>query len=92
VFPVMPLHGACLVSIGSAAALAIDASAKCLVADVRLAMKRADLSLDWVARTIQVPVPKLSDQNGRAGQLNGAPDRGGAGPLRGAEGSNERHR
>jgi hypothetical protein len=71
VFPVMLLHGACLVSIGSAAALAIDASAKCLVADVRLAMKRADLSLDWVARTIQVPVPKLSDQlNGRAGRAD----------------------
>src|SRR6476469_5039096 len=37
-----------------------------LVADIRLAMKRSDLSLDYVARCICVPVPKLSEQlNGK---------------------------
>jgi hypothetical protein len=44
----------------------IDDCARLLVADVRLAMKRADLSLDYVARCIAVPIPKLSDQlNGK---------------------------
>lgn len=49
-----------------AAAFAIDECARLLISDVRLAMKRADLSLDFVARTIKVPIPKLSDQlNGK---------------------------
>lgn len=48
-------------------AIVIDQAALLLIADVKLAMKRADLSLDWVARTIRVPGPKLSDQlNGKA--------------------------
>lgn len=44
------------------AAFGITDESKALVGDVRLAMKRADLSLDYVARCTGVPVPKLSDQ------------------------------
>jgi hypothetical protein len=48
------------------AAFTIDASSRLLVADVRLAMKRADLSIDYVARVIGVAPNKLSDQlNGK---------------------------
>lgn len=48
------------------AALAIDAAARELVADVRLAMKRADLTLDFVSRVTGVPPQRLSDQlNGK---------------------------
>lgn len=49
----------CLVG---AAAYVIDEGARELAADVKLAMKRADLSVDFVARVIGVPRPKLSDQ------------------------------
>jgi hypothetical protein len=44
------------------AALAIDQAARDLVGDVRLAMKRADLSLDYVSRVTGVPIQRLSDQ------------------------------
>lgn len=44
------------------ATFAINDDSRQLVADVRLAMKRADLSLDFVARCTRVPVSKLSDQ------------------------------
>lgn len=48
------------------AAYVIDAAARDLVVDVRLAMKRADLSLDYVARATGVPHSRLSDQlNGK---------------------------
>lgn len=43
-------------------ATVVDAAAKELAADVRLAMKRADLSLDYVSRVLGVPGPRLSDQ------------------------------
>lgn len=50
----------------TAAALAIDHAARELVGDVRLAMKRADLSLDFVSRVTGVPPQRLSDQlNGK---------------------------
>lgn len=49
-----------LVGVGSA--LVIDAAARELVADVRLAMKRADLTLDYVACVTKVPYQRLSDQ------------------------------
>ncbi len=54
-----------LLAVGYGAVLAafhIDDAARELVADIRLAMKRADLSLDYVSRVIRVPGPKLSDQ------------------------------
>ena len=45
------------------AALAIDAA---LAASARLAMKRADLSLDYVSRVTGIPIQRLSDQlNGK---------------------------
>lgn len=44
------------------AALAVDAATHELLTDVRLAMKRADLSLDYVARCCLVPPEKLSHQ------------------------------
>lgn len=45
------------------AAIAIDAV---LAADAKLAMKRADLTLDYVSRVTLVPVQRLSDQlNGK---------------------------
>ena len=45
------------------AALAIDAL---LAADAKLAMKRADLTLDYVSRVTSVPLSRLSDQlNGK---------------------------
>jgi predicted XRE-type DNA-binding protein len=44
------------------AAIAIDECARQLAADVALAMKRADLTQDFVSRCINVPRPKLSDQ------------------------------
>ena len=43
-------------------AYVIDEAARDLAADAKLAMKRADLSLDFVARVINVPRPKLSEQ------------------------------
>lgn len=46
----------------AAVAFEINEPARELVADVRLAMKRADLSLDYVARCTSVPVQRLSDQ------------------------------
>lgn len=55
-----------LTGVGIGAALAIDAAALVLVADVRLAMKRADLSLDFVSRVTGIPPQRLSDQlNGK---------------------------
>jgi hypothetical protein len=50
------------VALLTSAALAIDHAAIGLLEDVRLAMKRADLTSDWVARSIDVPPQKLSDQ------------------------------
>lgn len=48
------------------AAIAIDAAARQLLADVKLAMKRADLSQDFVCRVTGVPLQRLSDQlNGK---------------------------
>ncbi len=48
------------------AAYVIDQAARDLVADVKLAMKRSDLTLDFVSRVIGVPTNKLSDQlNGK---------------------------
>lgn len=48
------------------AAFQVNDASRELVADVRLAMKRADLSVDFVARCTGVPAPKLSDQlNGK---------------------------
>ena len=45
------------------AAIAIDAV---LAADAKLAMKRADLTLDYVSRVTGVPLQRLSDQlNGK---------------------------
>jgi hypothetical protein len=44
------------------AGVALDETARQLAADVRLAMKRADLSLDYVSRVLVVPPNKLSDQ------------------------------
>jgi hypothetical protein len=56
----------CLGLAVSASALAIDHAAKELVGDVRLAMKRSDLSLDYVSRVTGVPPQRLSDQlNGK---------------------------
>jgi hypothetical protein len=51
-----------LVGLPVAALYVIDQAARDLAADVRLAMKRADLSLDYVSRVIRVPPNKLSDQ------------------------------
>lgn len=45
-----------------AATIAVDAAARKLAAAFRLAMKRADLSLDYVSRVIGVPPNKLSNQ------------------------------
>lgn len=60
--PYLPLFT--MVTIG--AVLAIDRAARDLVADVRLAMKRADLSVDFVSRCTGVPPSRLSDQlNGK---------------------------
>ena len=48
------------------AALVVDEAARELGALVKLAIKRADLTQDQVARFIGVPIPKLSDQlNGK---------------------------
>ena len=48
------------------AAGVVDEAAKQLAADVKLAMKRADLSLDYISRVLSVPVSRLSDQlNGK---------------------------
>lgn len=47
-------------------AAVIDHAARELAADARLAMKRADLTLDYVARATGVPHSRLSDQlNGK---------------------------
>ena len=43
-------------------AAAVDATTADLLADVRLALKRADLSLDYVARCIGIHYSKLSRQ------------------------------
>jgi hypothetical protein len=57
VFTVMVLLGA---------TLAIDSVGLQLVADIKLALKRADLSLDYVSRVTGVPIQRLSDQlNGK---------------------------
>jgi hypothetical protein len=49
--------------VGIAASLAIDAV---LAADAKLAMKRADLTLDYVSRVTGIPLQRLSDQlNGK---------------------------
>lgn len=49
-----------------AAGLVLDDCGSELAADVRLAMKRADLTLDYVSRVLRVPPNKLSDQlNGK---------------------------
>jgi hypothetical protein len=57
VFTVMVILGA---------TLAIDTVALQLVADIRLALKRADLSLDEVSYATGVPIQRLSDQlNGK---------------------------
>lgn len=48
------------------ATLAIDSAGLQLVADIKLALKRADLSLDYVSRVTGVPIQRLSDQlNGK---------------------------
>ena len=48
------------------ATLAIDSAAMQLVADIKLALKRADLSLDEVSYATGVPIQRLSDQlNGK---------------------------
>jgi hypothetical protein len=51
-----------LFGVAVGAALQIDEAARDFCADVRMAMKRADLSLDFVARSIRVPGNKLSRQ------------------------------
>lgn len=48
------------------ATVVLDRASRQLVADVRLAMKRADLSLDYVSRVTGIPPSRLSDQlNGK---------------------------
>lgn len=46
--------------------IVIDQAARDLAADAKLAMKRADLTLDFVSRVTRVPLSRLSDQlNGK---------------------------
>lgn len=49
-----------------AAAFVINELGRALIEDVKLAMKRSNLSLDYVARVTNTPISRLSDQlNGK---------------------------
>lgn len=51
-----------LFTLSSAMAYAVDDAAKTLAADARLALKRADVSQDFLSRVIRAPKAKVSEQ------------------------------